>query len=59
MRKIKLLILLPLFSLMGCINPNPNAGGGIDLVKVVQNPIVMVIIFIAALWIAFKSSGKG
>lgn len=43
-----LLLILPLVFLSGC------TGGGIDLVALTKNPIIMAIIIIIALWVAFK-----
>lgn len=56
MKKLKyLLLLLPILVLTGC---SGGEGGGFDLVAFVKNPIVMVLIFIATLYLVFKGGKK-
>jgi fumarate reductase subunit C len=52
MKNLKYIILLivPLFPLTSC----SGGGGGIDIVQLTKNPIVMVIIGIIVLIFAFK-----
>ena len=52
MKKVKYLPLLSILLLTGC------SGGGIDLVQMTKNPVVMILIGIIVLYVAFKQSGK-
>ncbi len=61
MKRIKylLLLVLPITTLLsGCLNTQASAGGGLDLIKLTKNPIVMVIIGGIVLWYVFSHSGK-
>ena len=56
-KRLKYLVYLAPLLLTGCIGSTPG-GGGIDLMKILRNPIAILIIGGVALWLAFKTGGK-
>lgn len=55
-RWLSLSLILVSLLLGGCIQSEP--GGGFDIMKLLRNPIVILIIGGVALWFAFKGSKK-
>jgi predicted small secreted protein len=55
-RWLLLILILVTFLLGGCINSEP--GIGFDLMKLLRNPVVILIIGGVAVWFAFKGSKK-
>ena len=52
------LLLIPIIALVGCMGGGGGGGGELDIVKLVQNPVVQVLIFIVVLWFLFKGGKK-